>query len=137
MSPVEAALEFMECINRHDADKLAALMTEDHAFIDSLGNAVRGREQVRAAWKSYYAMCPDYWVTHEEVFDNGKVVAVFGAAGGTIATHGQLTAKNKWRTPAAWLAVVDGDLIQEWRVFADNKPVYDILAKLHASQRHP
>ena len=55
-------------------------------------------------------------------FQNGKQVAVFGAAGGTIAG-------TKWRTPAAWLAVVQDDLVKEWRVYADNKPVYDILAK--------
>jgi hypothetical protein len=36
---------------------------------------------------------------------------------------------NKWRTPAPWLAVVENGLVKEWRVYADNKPVYDILAK--------
>jgi hypothetical protein len=36
-----------------------------------------------------------------------------------------------WRTPAAWLAVVRGGMVLEWRVFADNKPVYEILAKRH------
>jgi hypothetical protein len=29
---------------------------------------------------------------------------------------------------AAWLAVVQKGLVKEWRVYADNKPVYDILA---------
>jgi hypothetical protein len=55
---------------------------------------------------------------------------VFGAAGGTIAANGRLLPGNKWRTPAAWLAVVESGLVKEWRVYADNKPVYDIVAKL-------
>ncbi len=128
-SPVETALHFLERINAHDADQLAELMTQDHLFIDSLGQQVRGRDAMRAAWQSYYAMCPDYWVSHEEIFQEDNKVAVFGSAGGTIAVNGKLPPENKWRTCAAWLAVVENALVKEWRVYADNKPVYDILAK--------
>jgi len=74
-------------------------------------------------------MCPDYRVSHERILPDGNVVAVFGSAGGTIAMRGELLAQNEWRTPAAWLAVVEGGLVKEWRVYADNKPVYDILAR--------
>jgi ketosteroid isomerase-like protein len=129
MSPVETVLRFLELINERNADKLVEMMTEDHVFIDSLGQTVRGREKMRAAWRSYYAFCPDYWVSHEEIFLNGNSVAVFGSAGGTIAANGKLPPENKWRTPAAWLAVVQDGLLKEWRVYADNKPVYDIMAK--------
>ncbi len=34
-----------------------------------------------------------------------------------------------WQTPAAWKAVIRESKMMEWRVFADNKPVYEILAK--------
>jgi ketosteroid isomerase-like protein len=129
MSPVETVLEFMQRINQHDAAKLAALMTEDHVFLDALGHAVRGRENMRAGWLGYYKMCPDYWVSHEAVFANGSRVAVFGEAGGTIARDGKLLPENEWRIPAAWLVFVENGLVTEWRVYADNKPVYDILAK--------
>jgi hypothetical protein len=54
---------------------------------------------------------------------------VFGAAGGTIATNGELPPENKWRTSAAWLAVVEDGLVKKWQVYADNKPVYEIMAK--------
>jgi ketosteroid isomerase-like protein len=110
----------MDRINQRDADKLAELMTEDHVFIDSLGNAVHGREKMRAGWRGYFAFCPDYWVSHEEIFANGNLVAVFGAAGGTIAENGKLPPENKWRTSAAWLAVTENSLVKEWRVYADN-----------------
>ena len=132
MNPIELVLQFLEGINQHDADKLAELMTEDHVFIDSLGQSVRGREKMRTGWQSYFAFCPDYWVTHEEIFQHGNLVAVFGAAGGTIAANGKLTEENKWRAMSAWLATVDGQQVREWRVYADNKPVYDILAKAKA-----
>jgi len=129
MTSVETVLHFLEAINLRDADKLAELMTEDHVFIDSLGQSVKGRESMRLGWRGYYAFCPDYWVSHEEIFPNGNLVAVFGAAGGTIAAAGKLPQENKWRISAAWLAIVDRDLVKQWRVYADNKPVYDILAK--------
>ena len=51
MNPVETVLAFIDRINQRDPDKLAQLMTEDHVFIDSLGQAVRGREQMRAGWR--------------------------------------------------------------------------------------
>jgi ketosteroid isomerase-like protein len=130
MDPKSTVLRFLERINQHDADQLAELMTVDHVFIDSLGNAVRGRENMRVGWRSYYAFCPDYRLSYEEIFSEGLRVAVFGAAGGTLSLGGRTTLENKWRTPAAWLAIVDGGLVKEWRVYADNKPVYDIMATL-------
>jgi ketosteroid isomerase-like protein len=129
MNPVEIVLHFLDCINQRDVAKLAGLMSEDHVFTDSLGQSIRGREKMRAGWQSYYTFCPDYWVSHEEIFQQGNLVAVFGSAGGTIAAHGKLPPENKWQTPAAWLAAVEKGLVKEWRVYADNKPVYDITAK--------
>jgi hypothetical protein len=45
-----------------------------------------------------------------------------------------MLAENTWRTPAAWMAVVENGLIKQWRVYADNKPVYDIVAKVRLAQ---
>jgi len=128
-SPVDTVLEFLKCINQHDVDKLTECMAEDHVFTDSLGQSVSGREKVRIGWRNYFAFCPDYWVSHEEIFPSGKLVAVFGAAGGTIAANGNLPPENQWRASAAWMAVVENGLVRQWRVYADNKPAYDILAR--------
>jgi ketosteroid isomerase-like protein len=127
---VDVVMQFLERINQHDADKLAELMTEDHLFIDSLGQSVHGRDPMRAGWRNYYLFCPDYWVSHEEIFPSGSLVAVFGSAGGTIAVDGKLAPENGWRTSAAWLAIVERGLVKQWRVYADNKPVYDIMSRL-------
>jgi len=130
MNAIETVLSFLDRINQRDPAKLAELMTEDHVFIDGIGQAVRGRDKMLAAWKGYFAFCPDYWVSHEEIFANNTVVAVFGAAGGTIAAEGKMPKENQWRIPAAWLAIVENGLVKQWRVYADNKPVYDIIAKM-------
>jgi len=129
MNPIETVLAFLDAINQHDVAKLAELMTDDHVFIDSLGNSMRGREKMRAGWQGYFAMCPDYRVSHDEIFHHGNTVAAFGSAGGTIRINGQLSPENKWETPAAWRVLVHNGKIQEFRVYADNKPVYDILSK--------
>lgn len=134
-SAVATVLEFLDRINRHDADKLAEYMTEDHVFIDSLGQSVSGREKMRSGWRGYFAFCPDYRISHEEIFASGNRVAVFGAAGGTIAADGKLPPENEWRASAAWLAVVEEGLLRQWRIYADNKPVYDILARSKSNPR--
>ncbi len=134
MTPVETVLQFLNLINQRDVDKLLELMTEDHRFIDSLGHSMQGREKMGDAWRGYYAFCPDYTVSHEEIFQQGNLVAVFGSAGGTIAANGKLPPENKWRTPAAWRAVVEGGRVKEWQVYADNKPVYDIMARAKSGQ---
>jgi ketosteroid isomerase-like protein len=135
MSSVETVLEFMNRVNQRAAGKLAELMTEDHVFIDSLGQTVVGREKVRAAFAGYFRLCPDYWVSQEQIFSEGNVVAVFGSAGGTIARDGGLPPENQWHTPVAWLAVAEDGLLKQWRVYADNKPVYEILAKSRSAQQ--
>jgi ketosteroid isomerase-like protein len=130
MTPIETVLAFMDRINQRDPGRLAELMAEDHVFIDSLGQTMHGRATMQKNWQSYYAFCPDYCVSHDDIFQNGNMVAVFGAASGTINVNGKALPQNKWRTPAAWRAVVEDGLVREWRVYADNKPVYDILAKM-------
>ena len=128
-SPTQVVLSFMERINEHDAGKLVELTTNDHVFVDSLGSVIRGKEKMRRAWESYFRFCPDYQVSHEDIFESGNTVAAFGTARGTISVNGQLAAENRWSILAAWKAVVMRGLVHEWRVYADNKPVYDIMAR--------
>jgi len=114
--------QFVAAINRHDVGALAALMTPDHLFVDSAGNRTQGAASMQAGWRSYYAICLDYWIRIDHAVEQGGVVLAVGEAGGTIDGVA-------WRTPAAWKAVVRESRVAEWRVFADNKPVYEILAK--------
>lgn len=122
MNPVDTVFAFFAAINHHDSDQLAALMSEDRVFIDSLGGSVHGREEMRIGWRGHFAFCPDSRVSHNNIFHTGNTVAVFGSVGGTIR-------EIRWQTPAAWRAMVYQGVIYEFRVYADNKPPYNILAK--------
>lgn len=121
MNPTVA--QFIECINRQDVEGLCRLMTPDHLFVDSLGVEVCGREPMFAGWQAYFAMVPDYHVTVSRHFQSEDSAALFGLACGTYAPDGRILPRNRWETPAAWLAVVRDGMIAEWRVYADNEPI--------------
>jgi ketosteroid isomerase-like protein len=114
--------QFVAEINRHNVKALTALMTTDHVFVDSAGNVTRTATSMEVGWSGYFVMCPDYWIQPDRVLAERDEVLAAGEAGGTI--DGVL-----WRTPAAWRAVIRDGKVAEWRVFADNKPVYEILAR--------
>ncbi len=118
----EILKQWLAAINGHDVIALAALMAADFVFVDSLGNRVEGAESMEAGWRGYFAMCPDYWVRADQAMSEGNTMLIAGEAGGTIDGE-------SWRTPAAWKAVIRDDKVVEWRVFADNKPVYEILGR--------
>jgi ketosteroid isomerase-like protein len=122
MNPTETFMQFVTAINRRDAAALITLMTTDHVLVDALGNHARGTAALEAGWRGYFAMCPDYWIRADHVMSEGDVVLAVGEAGGTIDGA-------SWRTPAAWKAAIRDGKVAEWRVFADNKPVYEILAR--------
>jgi ketosteroid isomerase-like protein len=126
-APVDVVLAFMERINAADVDGLCALMTEDHVFLDGLGNRIQGREAMRKGWAGYFRMFPDYRISHAEIFAHGDVVASFGAAEATYAVNGKLAKGNHWSVPAAWRAVVHDGLIAEWQVYADNQAARKIM----------
>src|SRR6266699_4767272 len=125
MAPMNSAAilkQWLGAINGHDVPALKAMMGEHHVFVDSLGNRVEGARSMEAGWRSYFAMCPDYWIRVDDVMGEADTMLVAGEAGGTI--NGE-----SWRTPAAWKAVIRDGSVMEWRVFADNKPVYEMLAR--------
>jgi uncharacterized protein (TIGR02246 family) len=117
------AQAFVRAINRHDTDALAELMSPEHCFIDSLGNTVRGREKMQAGWAAYFLIVPDYQVAVEETYTDGPAVVMVGQAEGTYTTDGKLKPENRWKTPAAFRALVEDGQVAEWRVYADNEPI--------------
>ena len=124
---VAVALEFVNRINRHDVGGLAAIMSEDHRFIDGLGQAVEGRERMEKGWLGYFSWFPDYRIKVDDILSNGNVVALFGTAEGTFSVNGKLAAENHWKIPAAWKAVIRGEQVSEWSVYADNEPVWKVM----------
>jgi uncharacterized protein (TIGR02246 family) len=137
MAPSHAASiarAFVDAINRHDVEAIANLMTEDHVFIDSLGMRVTGKQQMKKGWEGYFSMVPDYGITVEETFSEGDVAIMLGLAQGTCSKGGALQPENRWQTPAAWRVVIRESSIAEWRVYADNEPIRQILSRNRSSE---
>lgn len=124
---IHVALKFANEINRHDVDALTSLMSVDHLFVDALGQEVHGKEKLREAWTAYFELFPDYHIDIRESFQSGQVIALFGTASGTYAVNGELPARNRWKIPAAWRAIIEHDRVAHWQVFADNEPVWKIM----------
>ncbi len=133
----EIARLFIEAINQQDLDQMKRLLDVDHRFTDSLGTSVEGREPVLAAWRTYFGWMPDYRINIEEILVQGRRVAMFGTARGTFAPEGALREENRWELAAAWLAEVGESLIESWQVYADNKPVYEIMERYRAGRTDP
>jgi len=121
-SDIQVFDQFVAAISSQNASAIAYLMSSDHVFVDALGNRIQGASTMEGAWRGYFTMCPDYWIRPEHVLVQGDLLLAAGEAGGTIDGL-------PWRIPAAWKAVIRGGQVAEWRVFADNKPVYEILAR--------
>ena len=64
MNSVETFTQFVTAINDHDIKAIAELMTTDHVLVDSVGNRVQDAASMEIGWRSYCAMCPDYWIQH-------------------------------------------------------------------------
>ncbi len=132
MSAAEVALRFVDRINAHDVEGLAALLTSDHRFVDSLGAESRGRATLRSGWQQYFRMVPDYRVDVDRTFAEGPEVMLIGTARGTYTPDGRLRPENHWTTPGAWRARVADDLVAEWQVYADNEPIRRCMARASA-----
>jgi len=126
---VEVARRFVDAINSHDVEALAALMTEDHRFIDSMGTIVNGRANMKQGWIGYYKLVPDYGINIAETFSTGSTVVFIGKAFGTYTSDGKLKPENRWEAVAAWRAVVEDEKICEWQVIADLESIRMIIRK--------
>ena len=127
--PEVVALAFVKAINRQDVEALAEWMTPQHRFVDSLGGVTEGRDAMRAGWAGYFRMVPDYTIEIKETYRLEQVVVMLGLVGGTYAPDGRLSEENRWQTPAALRAVIEDGKVVEWRVYADNEPIRQVIAR--------
>lgn len=120
------ALDFVNAINLHDVDKILALMTDDHVFIDTYGQS-ESKEAMKQGWPGYFEWFPDYRIEIEEVLTSGNTVVLLGYAGGTYRGKPGQDGKNCWRLPAAWRVVLENEKVKVWQVYADSKIPFDIM----------
>jgi hypothetical protein len=82
---------------------------------------------MRGGWVGYFGMVPDYRLAVEQWLADGSTVVMLGTASGTYSPNGSLDPKHRWTTPVACRATVRGDLVAEWRVYADNEPIRQLM----------
>lgn len=103
-------LQFNRCINGRDLEGLAALMADEHTFIDSADQELVGKSACLRAWDAFFRQFPDYRNTFDKVRTRHGRVAILGHAECSDARlHG----------PTLWSAVVKGRQVAEWRVLED------------------
>lgn len=120
--PESAARTFVAAINSGRPDAIAALISEDHVFVDSLGQRIEGRERVRQAWAAYFAMVPDFRIEIDSITVGDERVMLCGLASGGLASAGVRSAAARWSTPGAWEARGCEGRVSRWQVFCDNEP---------------
>jgi ketosteroid isomerase-like protein len=76
----EAVDKFNEAFNRHDADRLAALLTDDTVFEDTSpapdGRRIEGKAAVTEYWRGWFARNADASFEAEEAIVSGSKVVV-------------------------------------------------------------
>ena len=110
--PKLVALEFNECINSQDLAGLEALMTVDHAFIDRDGKTEQPRDVMIMDWKRFFKMFPDYRNMFKRMESTENLVVMLGHA---------YWSEERPYDPAIWTAIIENDLVREWRIYADSE----------------
>ncbi|MBO0684304.1 MAG: nuclear transport factor 2 family protein [Candidatus Dormibacteraeota bacterium] len=110
-TPELVVVRFNEGINGRDLEALARLMSDDHVFIDSVGERVEGRQPCLAAWRGFFGAYPDY---------RNELGSIVLASSGVVAVTGRsVCSEPALDGPALWTAKVRGGQVSEWRVYED------------------
>lgn len=117
-APETVAAWFNDRINRRDVDGLAALMTDDHRFVDAEGSSVSGKPACLDAWRGFFDSFPDYRNVFTSLTARDGVVTIVGYS---------VCADPRLAGPALWTATIRGELVAEWRVHADTPQVRAML----------
>jgi ketosteroid isomerase-like protein len=116
--PKLTTLLFNEAINARDLQRLVALMTEDHRFIDMENRAFEGRATVAEAWRGFFDSFPDYRNHFETLANRGERVFVLGHS---TCSFAGLQGRG------IWTALIRGDRVVEWRVYPDDEASRRVL----------
>jgi hypothetical protein len=126
--PRSTVLAFVDRINAADVTGIAALLSEDHEFVDTAGESFRGRETLREGWSGYFQLFPDYRIEIQQIRVEGPRVVLAGRTSGTLSPSGAealrgpdgtLPPPDQFQGPALFSANVEGGLITQWRVSRD------------------
>jgi len=133
MTPSEVADSFVEAINSGDVDRLVALMTREHIFVDADGSERVGRDGMRTSWREYFELVPNFRIEVFHRFEDTNTVVLLGEASGTFIESGALEPRNHWTVPAAWRVVVESDRVAIWQLYANQHQMYEILERIRTA----
>ena len=102
------ALMFNERINQQDLEGLAELMTDDHTFIDSGGNVIKGKNVMKDGWREFFKKYPDYRNKFTCVTVQDNVVVMVGYS---------MCSFKPLDGPNMWTAKIRRGRVSEWRVY--------------------
>lgn len=119
MKQEEIALEFNNCINEKNLDKLGKLMTSEHRFIDSLDSKTIGKENCLKLWKEFFRLFPDYKNTFNTVSSKEDTVILIGYS---------TCSDERLNKTAIWTAKIKDEMLEEWRIYDDTANNRKILA---------
>ncbi len=85
-------------------------MTENHRFIDRDGVSHGPKSFMVDGWKDFFKMFPYYKNTFIEIYSRDNQVFVLGFA--------YWSGKEPY-DPVIWTAVIENNLVDEWRVYVD------------------
>jgi ketosteroid isomerase-like protein len=105
--PRAVAAAFNDRINARDLDGLTALMTDDHAFVDSAGATITPKSACAEAWRGFFDAFPDYRNVFVSLTAEGETV--------TIAGYSECSDPGL-AGPARWIVTVRGGKIARWQV---------------------
>ena len=100
-------------------------------FIDSRGNTMVGKDNMKNAWIGYFDLFPDYKIEITDSLQNDAIIVLLGYASGTYKTKDvNVDNNNHWKVPASWKAIVVDEKIKLWQVYADNSVAIEIINRL-------
>jgi ketosteroid isomerase-like protein len=101
------ATDFHQAINRKDINRLEALMCDAHVMTDKAGQKLEGKAACLDAWRSFFAMFPDYHheIKHVKRLDKG--IWIYGFA---YSRHPEL------HGPARWFARIENGKVWSWEI---------------------
>ena len=114
IDPKSIALQFNECITNADLNGLSNLMTEDHIFIDTANNRIKGKDNnIVQAWQPFFNRYPGYRNIFENIVVRGSTVIMQGYS---ICSDEILN-----NIHAIWIAEIIKNKVGAWHIYSDTK----------------
>ncbi len=116
--PVRITLDFIEAINSNNLDKITAMMTEDHLFIDLDKEEIYRIKTLVRWWQFYFSHWPDYKICVSEIFSKDNKVIVVGRTSGS---HVGIPESKEFKETLIWYSEVVDDRIKNWHLHFDTE----------------